>query len=84
MNADLSIQRVAVDAEHFGSASLVTLRLAKSGLYVFFFEFIPGMSKSYTPVDHFDDQRFQLLFQNLIPTESQVLAPPALDILVTN
>ena len=84
VRADLPIQCVSVDTEHLRSPRLIAIRLAQCGLYKFLFECVAGLPKKYAAVDHFGDEGFQLLFHNIVPTDSQVFAPPSLDFLITD
>lgn len=67
MKIDLSIQCVAMNTKHLGSSGLISFCLAERGLYEFLFKFAPGLTEKNAPVDHFRNERFQLLFHNNIP-----------------
>jgi hypothetical protein len=59
---DFAAQRVAMDAERFGGAALVSAGMFQNAADEFFLELSHGFIEQNAPLDHHSDQRIQLLF----------------------
>ena len=67
-----------MDAEYFGSLTLISFGLAESGLYEFLLKSADTFVEENSFFDHFRDQGFQLLSQGL-PLSCPLITPPFLD-----
>src|SRR5262245_6916995 len=79
------IESVSVDTEKFGSLGLVPTGFGKSALNEFSFEFVHSFAEINVAIDHFRNERFQLLFHGIslrMDFLSQLL-PPAFEGTVT-
>jgi hypothetical protein len=65
--ADLTIERIAVDAKDLRCLGLISTRFGKRSLDESLFEFIESFIQKNPAVDHLFDKAFQLLFHDLLP-----------------
>jgi len=73
MLGDLAIQSIAVDAQNLCGFGLISTRFYECGLNESFFKFAYCFAQINSPVDHFCDKGFQLLFHNFFPRVGQNL-----------